>query len=123
MRIAQDVLTKNPKACRKTGSPPCPKERVKADSGPAFLSRTLDARAKANKVRPDDSRPGAPTGHLQFESFNGSFLDECLNRNSFFYLRRTPKAKSSAGGRDYNEFRPHRAVFCPMPADSPESRI
>ena len=57
--------------------------RIKVDNGPEFISRALDVWAYFNKVRIDYSHPGTPTDNPHIESFNGSFLDECLNMNWF----------------------------------------
>jgi len=61
-------------------------KRIKADNGPEFFSRALDARAYTNHVKLEYSRPGKPTDNSHIEPFNGSFRDECLNVNWFMSL-------------------------------------
>lgn len=61
-------------------------KRIKVDNGPEFISRALDAWAYSNNVKLDNSRPGTSTDNAYIELFNGSFRDECLNKNWFFSL-------------------------------------
>ena len=83
-------------------------QRIKADTGPEFISRALDACAYFNKVKLDYSRPGTPTDNPQIESFNGSFREECLNIKWFIYLENA-RDKIERWRRNFNEFRPHSA--------------
>ena len=46
---------------------------------------------------------------LHYESFNGSFRDECLNTHWFLSLN-DAREKIETWRRDYNEFRPHSAL-------------
>ncbi len=46
---------------------------------------------------------------LHYESFNGSFRDECLNTHWFLSLNDV-REKIETWRRDYNEFRPHSAL-------------
>jgi putative transposase len=65
--------------------------------------------AYENKVTLDYSRPGKPTDNPFIESFNGSFLDECLNVNWFLSLEDACN-KIEAWRQEYNSFRPHSSL-------------
>lgn len=60
--------------------------RIQADTGPEFVSISLDKWAYDNGVVFEFSRPGKPTGNPFIESFHGSFRDESLNVNRFLSL-------------------------------------
>lgn len=91
-------------------------KRIKADNGPEFISRALDAWAYLNDVKLDYSRPGTPTDNAYIESFNGSFCDECLNVNWFMSLE-DARDKIESRRKDYNEFRPHSSLTYLTPAE------
>lgn len=91
-------------------------ERIKADNGPEFISKALDAWAYFNKVQLDYSRPGAPTDNACIESFNGSFRDECLNTNCFMSLE-DAREKIELWKDDYNRLRPHSSLTYLTPHD------
>jgi len=91
-------------------------KRIKADNGPEFISRALDAWAYFNHVKLDYSRPGTPTDNAHIESFNGSFRDECLNVNWFMSLEDARK-KIEIWKKDYSEFRPHSALTYLTPVE------
>lgn len=42
-------------------------QRIKADNGPEFISRALDARAYFNKIKLDYSRPGTPADNSHID--------------------------------------------------------
>jgi len=60
--------------------------RIQVDNGSEFISKDFHRWAYENKVVPDYSRPGKPTGNQFIESFNGLFRDECLKVNWFLSL-------------------------------------
>jgi hypothetical protein len=64
-------------------------QRIKADNGPAFISRALDTWTYFDKVKPDCSRSVTPKGNHYIEFFNGSFRDKCLNMDTFLSPRPT----------------------------------
>ena len=66
------------------------------DDGNEFISRALDRWAYEYIVILDYSRPGKLTYNPFIESFNGSFRDECLNVN-WFYFYLMQERKSSIG--------------------------
>lgn len=84
-------------------------DRIQVDNGSEFISKALDCWAYEHAVTLDFSRPGKPTDNAYIESFNGSFRDECLNTNWFLSLT-DARQKIEAWRRDYNGFRPHRAL-------------
>lgn len=80
-------------------------KRIQVDNGSEFASKARDLRAYENGVTLDLSRPGKLTDNPFIESFNGSFRDECLNRNWFRSLD-DAQQKVEAWRVDYNEHRP-----------------
>src|SRR4030065_452535 len=56
------------------------------DTGPAFISKALDAWAYAKGVRLQFIQPGKPTQNAYIESFNGRLREECLNEEVFTSL-------------------------------------
>jgi putative transposase len=79
------------------------------DNGSEFYSKALDAWAYRHGVQLEFIRPGKPTDNGHIESFNGKLRDECLNVNLFFSLG-DARDKLEEWRRNYNEFRPHRAL-------------
>ena len=65
--------------------------------------------AYENNVTLDYSRPGKQTDNPFIESFNGSFLDECLIVYWFMSLK-DAKGKIETWRYDYNQFRPRNAL-------------
>jgi putative transposase len=82
---------------------------VRTDNGPEFTSRAFMAWATAHGVRHILIQPGRPMQNGYIESFNGKFLDECLNEQWFVTL---PQARECIAEwrRDYNEVRPHSSL-------------
>jgi len=90
--------------------------RVFVDNGSEFAGRLFDLWAYHHRVRIDFSRPGKPTDNCFIETFNGSLRDECLNTHWFETID-DAKAKIEAWRTDYNESRPHQALFEKTPAE------
>jgi len=55
-------------------------DRIQADNGSEFISKSMDRWTYDNQVVLDLSRPGKPNDNPFIESFNGSFRDERLNQ-------------------------------------------
>ena len=81
---------------------------IRVDHGPQFTSKHLDQWAYLNGVELDFSRPGKPADNAFIESFNGSFLQECLNDNWFLSLE-DARGKIEGWRRQYNGEHPHDA--------------
>lgn len=88
--------------CRWRDYPAC----IRPCQGPEFTGRSFCQWAHANDVKLLLVQPGKLTQNAYVESFNGKFLDECLNENSFVSLDHA-RAVISAWRRDYNEVTPH----------------
>jgi putative transposase len=84
-------------------------KRIQVDNGSEFISTVLDHWAYENNVTLDFSRPGKPTDNASFESFNGSFRDECLNVKRFLSIE-DPVEKIRAFKEDHIGFRSHSAL-------------
>lgn len=82
---------------------------IRVDNGPEFVSKALDRWADERGVMLDFSRPGKPTDNAFVESFNGRLREECLDTHWFLSLE-DARSKIEAWRRDYNAFRPHRAL-------------
>ena len=61
-------------------------KRIKTENGPEFISKELDKWAYESDVILEFPRHGKPTDNAFIESFNGRFLDECLNVNGILSL-------------------------------------
>jgi putative transposase len=85
------------------------------DNGPEFTSRALDAWAYGNSVQLHFIRPGKPVDNAFVESFNGKFLDECLNENWFLDLD-DARRKIEDWRQDFNTVRPHSSLGNRTPA-------
>lgn len=86
----------------------CP-EDIRADNGPEFLGRSVNAWCEEHHVLLWHIAPGKPAQNAHIESFNGRLRDECLNANWFLNLR-DARRKIAIWQRDYNEYRPHSAL-------------
>jgi putative transposase len=82
---------------------------INADNGPEFISKELDKWAYENKMTLDFSRVGKPIDNAYIKSFNGSYKDECFNKNFFLSLEAT-REKIEEWRREYNEWRPHSSL-------------
>ncbi len=84
-------------------------EAIVMDNGPEFTGTALDQWAHAHRVRLDFIQPGKPTQNGFAESFNGTFRNECLNRNWFANLRQA-RWTIENWRNDYNNNRPHSSL-------------
>jgi len=62
-------------------------EIVILDKGPEFSGPSLDAWAAHHRVTLHFIQTGKPVRNTFIESFNGTFLDECLNKHWFLTLQ------------------------------------
>ncbi|WP_432207223.1 IS3 family transposase [Hymenobacter defluvii] len=104
----EDVVTVMTRLQQQLGVVP---ERIQVDNGSEFISKALDRWAYEQQVTLDFSRPGKPTDnpYIEFESFNGSFRDECLNVHWFLSLT-DAQDKIEHWRQEYNGFRPHSSL-------------
>ncbi len=84
-------------------------QSIRVDSGPEFVSKSLDWWAYFNQVTLDFSRPGKPTDNPFIESFNGRLRQECLNQHWFQDMPDVTQTVE-AWRVDYNECRPHSSL-------------
>lgn len=89
---------------------------VRTDQGPEFTSWALDQWAYGHGVTLKLIHAGKPTQNASTESFNGKFLDECLNEHWFTTLAQA-RIVIGAWRQDYNETRPHSALDYLSPAE------
>lgn len=68
---------------------------IRTDQGPEFTGRALDQRTHENGEQMKRIQPGKPTQNASVESFNGKFLDECLNES---VLKNTVSGEESRSG-------------------------
>ena len=54
---------------------------IRVDSGPEFISKSLDWCAYFKEGKLDFRRPGTPTDNAFIKSFNGGFRQECLDQH------------------------------------------
>ena len=89
---------------------------ISVDNGTEFTSHALEDWAQRNRVQLDFSRPGMPTDNPFIESFNGKLRAECLDQHHFASIEEA-KALIEAWRKEYNEYRPHRALDGLTPAE------
>jgi putative transposase len=82
---------------------------MSVDNGPEFTGKALEQWAYSHGVALDFSRPGTPTDNPFIESFNGKLRAECLDQHHFASIEEA-QVLIESWRRDYNEYRPHRAL-------------
>jgi putative transposase len=82
---------------------------ISVDNGTEFTSQAVEDWAQRHGVKLEFSRPGTPTDNPFIESFNGKLRAECLDQHHFASLEEA-QALIEAWRKDYNEYRPHRAL-------------
>ena len=82
---------------------------ISCDNGTEFTSHALEDWAQRRGVVLEFSRPGTPTDNPYIESFNGKLRAECLDQHHFVSLEEA-KVLIEAWRKDYNDYRPHRAL-------------
>ena len=91
-------------------------KHISVDNGTEFTSHALEDWAQRNRVQLDFSRPGTPTDNPFIESFNGKLRAECLDQHHFASIEEA-KALIESWRKDYNQYRPHRALDGLTPAE------
>lgn len=81
----------------------------RADNGPEFAGKVLDAWAYEAGVTLSFIRPGRPVENAYIESFNGRFRDECLNEHWFVSMRHARRLIED-WRIEYNTERPHSSL-------------
>jgi putative transposase len=82
---------------------------IRVDSGPEFISQSLDTWCKDRKITLAFIQPGKPTQNAYVKRLNGSLRRELLN----FYVFRTldeVREKAQEWQHDYNHRRPHQSL-------------
>jgi hypothetical protein len=91
-------------------------ESITVDNGSEFCSKAMEVWARQYGVQLDFIRPGRPIDNGYIESFNGRLRNECLNVEAFFDLADT-REKLECWRQDYNQVRPHSALFDRTPEE------
>ena len=81
--------------------------RIRVDNGPEFAGRLLDQWAYLNKVEPDFSRPGKPSGNAFVQALNSRLRQECLNAAG---ILADARQRIEVWRINYNDYPPHSAL-------------
>ena len=84
-------------------------EYIRSDNGPEFVAEAVQKWLKANNCKTIYIEPGSPWENAYIESFNGTFRDECLNRELFRNIKEAQK-RIEQWRMEYNEKRPHSSL-------------
>ncbi len=98
--------------CQENGAP----EVLRSDNGPEFIGDPVQQWATGRGLRWYCIEPGKPTQNSHIESFNGRLRDECLNQNLWRNLLEV-RREISEYRRDYNQERPHGALYYLPPSE------
>lgn len=109
---SQDVQNVLAKTMALRGSP-C---YLRSDNGSEFIEKSLQKWLRENKTESIFIAPGSPWENGKCESFNGKLRDECLN-TTYFRTLREAKVLVEMWRRQYNTFRPHRALGYKTPVE------
>jgi putative transposase len=109
---AKDVQEALEKVIKERGAP-C---YLRSDNGSEFVEKNLQKWLRQNNVDSIFITPGSPWENGFCESFNGKLRDECLNMHWFKTLREA-KVLIEMWRKEYNTFRPHRALRYKTPAE------
>lgn len=91
-------------------------KHISVDNGTEFTSHALEDWAQRNRVHLDFSRPGTPTDNPFIESLGGKLRAECLDQHHFASIEEA-KTLIESWRKDYNKYRPHRALDGLTPAE------
>ena len=97
----------------KTRGKPC---YLRSDNGSEFIEKSLREWLIAQGTKSLFIDPGSPWQNGKWESFNGKFRDECLNTQWFRTLKEA-KVLIEMWRKEYNSFRPHRALDYATPLE------
>lgn len=89
---------------------------IRTDQGPEFTCRAQEEWAFEHGVELRLIQLGKPTQNGFSESFNGRFLDECLNEHWFSDIVHARKIIND-WRQDYNDCRPHSALKYQTPSE------
>ena len=92
-------------------------EHIRSDNGPEFTARDVRKWLHKLGVKTLFIEPGSPWENGYIESFNGKLGDELLNREIFYTLQEA-KILIEQWRKEYNQIRPHSALYYrpPVPA-------
>lgn len=89
---------------------------LRSDNGSEFIEKSLQKWLREKGVDSIFIEPGSPWQNGKCESFNGKLRTECLNANYFRTLREA-KVLIELWRKEFNTFRPHRALKLQTPAE------
>jgi len=89
---------------------------LRSDNGSEFIEKSLQKWLKDKGVASIFIEPGSPWQNGKCESFNGKLRTECLNATYFRTLREA-KVLIEMWRKEFNTFRPHRALKLRTPAE------
>lgn len=93
---------------------------LRSDNGSEFIEKSLQKWLKEKGVASIFIEPGSPWQNGKCESFNGKLRTECLNATYFRTLREA-KVLIEMWRKEYNIFRPHRALKLRTPTEFAQS--
>jgi putative transposase len=93
---------------------------LRSDNGSEFIEKSLQKWLRDKGVASIFIEPGSPWQNGKCESFNGKLRVECLNATYFRTLREA-KVLIEMWRKEYNTFRPHRALKLRTPAEFAQS--
>lgn len=82
---------------------------LRSDNGSEFIEKSLQKWLRDKGIDSIFIEPGSPWQNGKCESFNGKLRTECLNA-SYFRTLREAKVLIEMWRKEYNTFRPHRAL-------------
>jgi putative transposase len=94
---------------------------LRSDNGPEFIAHAVQRWLGAAGIATAYIEPGKPWQNGIGERVNGSFRDECLDRE-WFHTRREARVVIEQYRRHYNDERPHSSVGSQTPAEAGASR-
>jgi putative transposase len=89
---------------------------LRSDNGSEFIEKSLRKWLKEQGTDSIFINPGSPWENGKSESFNGKLRDECLNTQWFRTLREA-RVLIEMWRKQYNAFRPHRALGYATPLE------
>jgi putative transposase len=89
---------------------------LRSDNGSEFIEKSLREWLISQGTKSLFIDTGSPWQNGKCESFNGKFRDECLNTQWFRTLREA-KVLIEIWRKEYNSFRPHRALGYATPLE------
>jgi putative transposase len=89
---------------------------LRSDNGSEFIEKSLQKWLGEKGVASIFIEPGSPWQNGKCESFNGKLRAECLNA-TYFRTFREAKVLIEIWRKEYNTYRPHRALKLRTPAE------